>query len=112
MNVWHFYCCLSEPNPAIIYIEIFIVLTLTLFHTPFKLQAKVSGTCYLHSITLQSGNIWMVLEQKAWVLKCVCTVVELPRSHLLIRLKYLITHIQRRITELRNKSVIYSKDNT
>lgn len=48
----------------------------------------------------------MVLEQKAWVLKCVCTVVELstiPRSHLLIRLKYLVTPTQSRITELSNK---------
>lgn len=48
----------------------------------------------------------MVLEQKAWVLKCVCTVVELlttPRSHLLIKLKYLVTPTQSRITELRNK---------
>lgn len=48
----------------------------------------------------------MVLEQKAWVLKCVCTVLELsttPRSHLLIKLKYLVTSTQSRITELRNK---------
>lgn len=48
----------------------------------------------------------MALEQKAWVLKCVCTVVELsttPRSHLLIRLKYLVTPTESRISELRNK---------
>lgn len=48
----------------------------------------------------------MVLEQKAWVLKCVCTVLELSttqRSHLLIKLKYLVTSTQSRITELRNK---------
>lgn len=49
----------------------------------------------------------MILEQKAWVPKCVCTVVELstaPRSHLLIRLEYFITPIQSRIRELRSKT--------
>lgn len=89
----------------IIYINAFTVLDLNLFHTPFKPQVKVSEDI-ICTVSLYRQGL-EVLEQKARVLKCVCVVVELsttPRSHPLIRLKYLFTPTQSRITELRNKT--------
>lgn len=49
----------------IIHTGTLIALDLTLFHIPSKPQLKGTGRCYLYSIALQSGNVWMALEQKA-----------------------------------------------
>lgn len=85
---WGIYCFGSElPHPFQVTGE--GVWKMLSVHYHFRVREGLDG-------------FWAV-----WDLKCICTVVELlrstPRSHLLIRLKYLIRSTQSRITELRNK---------